>query len=107
MNFRIGQKVAYVGSNNNIVGLIKNQIYTIKGLHKCKCAPLVDVGLDPLPLPVKCPQCGTFLSKEYGILWIFAHHFKPLIEDELEKFIEQKLEGVGYNNFTLTAHGEP
>ena len=75
--FFVGQKVVCVKANADSLGnnLVRDNTYTVQGVHKCECGWKVSVGGITDNRIIRCP-CGC--PDPDTNVWWFSNRFAPL-----------------------------
>jgi hypothetical protein len=88
MNFHIGQKVVYIGTDKSFDPEPGKTVHTIVGMRKspCLCGHIeIDVGKRLHNIS----ECGDCLcSEETNIFWKWSELFRPLVPETSEEEIE-------------------
>lgn len=96
MNWYIGQEIVAVDTNmknTNEKPLVKNKVYTIKGLKQCNCKGSnikIDVGISN-HRGCRCYPCDTLMD---NFIWYFSEsRFVPLEynQDAINELLEETL----------------
>lgn len=84
--FKIGQKIVCVSQHRENI-LTIGKIYTIRGIHECKCGMVsLDVGinLDDKHIGVRCRTCdSTYVT---DIWYIGSDKFRPIEYNIISNF---------------------
>lgn len=84
MNFRVGQKVVCVRTDNGAESLSKNKVYTILGVSdtaNCRCRmPVIDIGCKHDTDGGICRHCFGPGSPLGSPVWFMASRFRPVVD---------------------------
>lgn len=93
MNWYIGQEIVCIKSHSKNA-VVKDRIYTIKGIRSKCCHNQLDVGVTTDITNFYCRSCGHEYN-DIGVWWISEKLFAPLMDiSELESILNQQKEKV-------------